>query len=64
MKQVRYILLAAFAVLFVGAQAAKKSTKSKKTAKTTKVAPCPLDSFCYAVGKANSNGLKNSLVQR
>jgi FKBP-type peptidyl-prolyl cis-trans isomerase FklB len=64
MKQVRYILLAAFAVLFVGAQAAKKSTKSKKTAKTTKVAPCPLDSFCYAVGKANSNGLKNYLVQR
>lgn len=61
------------AILVMGATfseaATKPAKKSKKKAaavveEVAKVDTIPLDSFCYAFGKANTNGLKQYLVRQ
>lgn len=62
----KFILFALCACLTVGASAAKKTTKKSKKDKAPVevVDTVCIDTFSYHFGRANSNGLKNYLVQR
>lgn len=68
MKKTKIALLALAALLCVGASAASKKgqRKSRKASKeqVEKVDTVCIDTFSYLLGMANSNGLKNYLVQR
>lgn len=68
MKKTKIALLSLLALLCIGASAATKKgqRKSKKAAKeqVERVDTVRIDTFSYLLGMANSNGLKNYLVQR
>ena len=61
----KLILFALCASLSLGMSAAKKTTKKKKAKEPVEVVDTvSVDIFSYHFGRANSNGLKNYLVQR
>ena len=64
MKGLKYLVLAlaVFAFCFDG-NARRKNRKSKK-AQVVRLDTCAVDTFSYAMGMANTQGLKNFLVSR
>lgn len=64
MKGLKFIAIALGLLVCVSTSAAKKAKKSKKTAEVVKVDTVSMDVFSYAYGIAQTNGLKNYLVQR
>ena len=63
MKTLKLVTLVLAAMLCTSVSAAKKAKKSKK-AEVVKVDTIPMSDFSYACGIAQTNGLKNYLVQR
>lgn len=65
MKGLRYVVLplALLACLSAGAKG-KKKTKKAKQAQVEVVDTCSVEVFSYAIGLANTNGLKNYLATR
>lgn len=66
MKRIGILCFALLAALCITAQAAGKKTSKKKgkTAEKVKVDTVSVDTFSYAYGKANTQGLKQYLAQR
>lgn len=65
MKHVRIFCFSLLALCSIGTMAAgKKKTKKDKKAPVEVVDTVSVDTFSYACGKANTQGLKNYLVQR
>lgn len=64
MKNLKVVTLVLAAMLSTGVSAAKKKAKKAKQAETEKVDTIPMSDFSYAMGIAQTNGLKNYLVQR
>lgn len=62
MRCSRFLILSLALVTFFGSQAdARKTRKDKKKNAAEKVDTCSVDTFSYAIGLANSNGLKGYL---
>ena len=65
MKHIRIFCFSLLALCCIGTMAAgKKKTKKDKKAPVEVVDTVSVDTFSYACGKANTQGLKNYLVQR
>jgi FKBP-type peptidyl-prolyl cis-trans isomerase FklB len=64
MKNLKVATLVLAAMLSTGVSAAKKKAKKAKQAETEKVDTIPMSDFSYAIGIAQTNGLKNYLAQR
>ena len=64
MKGLKFIAFALGLLVCVSISAAKKTKKNKKAAEVVKVDTVSMDVFSYAFGIAQTNGLKNYLVQR
>ena len=63
MKGLKYaVALLALLACFDGS--AKRKNKKAKTAETAKVDTCSVDTFSYAMGMANTQGLKNYVMNR
>lgn len=63
MKALKFAVLS-LALLACFEAGAKKRTKKAKKAEAVKVDTCSVDTFSYAMGMANTNGLKNFIVSR
>ena len=64
MKNLKVATLVLAAMLSTGVSAAKKKAKKAKQAEIEKVDTIPMSDFSYAIGIAQTNGLKNYLAQR
>lgn len=64
MKSLKFIALSLVALCCIGATAATKKTKKTKKVEVAKVDTLSVDSFSYAIGKANTQGLTQYLAQR
>ena len=64
MKNLKVATLVLATMLSTGVSAAKKKAKKAKQAETEKVDTIPMSDFSYAIGIAQTNGLKNYLAQR
>lgn len=63
MRYSKFLILSLALLTFFGGQMdARKTRKDKKNAE--KVDTCSVDTFSYAIGLANSDGLKNYLANR
>ena len=59
MKYSRILILSLALITFFGSQAdARKTRKNKKKNVVEKVDTCSVDTFSYAIGLANTDGLK------
>ena len=59
MKNLKVATLVLAAMLSTDVSAAKKKAKKAKQAETEKVDTIPMSDFSYAIGIAQTNGLKN-----
>lgn len=65
MKYSKILILSLALITFFGSQAdARKTRKDKKKNVAEKVDTCSVDTFSYAIGLANSDGLKSYLANR
>lgn len=64
MKYAKFLILPLAMLAVFGSQADARKTKKNKKATTEKVDTCSVDTFSYAIGLANTNGLKNYLAVR
>lgn len=64
MKYAKFLILPLALLAIFGSQADARKTKKNKKANTEKVDTCSVDTFSYAIGLANTNGLKNYLAVR
>lgn len=64
MKYAKFLILPLALLAVFGSQADARKTKKNKKATTEKVDTCSVDTFSYAIGLANTNGLKNYLAVR
>lgn len=64
MKYAKFLILPLALLAIFGSQADARKTKKNKKANTEKVDTCSVDTFSYAMGLANTNGLKNYLAVR
>lgn len=65
MKLTKMFVLSLVLTTFIGLPAeARKTIKDKKKKVAEKVDTCSVDTFSYAIGLANTDGLKNYLVSR
>lgn len=64
MKQLKYIALGLFLLAAFDGSAKVKRNKKKQKAQVVKVDTCSVDTFSYAMGMANTQGLQNYLQSR
>lgn len=64
MKTLKFVVLSLTFLICLNAGAKVRKTKKTKVVETVKVDTCSVDTFSYAMGMANTQGLKNYITTR